>query len=297
MRKISAELQSHLATGQTTLCWCWRVTRRDGTKLGFTDHDRDLTFDDTTFEASAGFTGTEIQESLGLNVDNLDVESAFRSDHLSEADLAAGLYDDATVEIFRVNWADVSQRVLIRKGSLGEVRRRETAFTAEIRGLAHYLNEDRGRKYQFACDADLGDTRCGIDLDDPAYKGTGTVAAADSRHGFTATGLSGFDDAWFSGGLLTFTSGDNAGVRMEVKRFQTGAETQTFELWRDVPKPVLPGVTFTVTAGCDKLFETCRDKFANSVNFRGFPHIPGTDYVVKYPKSDDPRLDGSSMFN
>lgn len=296
MRSLSDALQAHLDTGATTLCWCWRVTRRDGVTLGFTDHDRDLVFDGATFEAAAGFTASEIQESLGLNVDNLDVESAFRSDHLSEADLAAGLYDDAAVEIFRVNWSDVSQRLLVRKGSLGEVRRREGAFTAEIRGLAHYLNQETGRRFQFGCDADLGDTRCGVDLASPAYNGAGTVTAGASAHAFTTSGLEDFANGWFAGGLLTWTAGANTGTRVEVKRHVAGAAA-SFELWRNMPSAIAPGDTFTVTAGCNKLFTTCRAKFANSVNFRGFPHIPGNDAVIRYPKSGDPKLDGSSLFN
>ena len=56
MKQLSPSLQSHLDTGATTLAWCWRVTRGDGAVLGFTDHDRDLTFDGTTFEAATGFT-------------------------------------------------------------------------------------------------------------------------------------------------------------------------------------------------------------------------------------------------
>ena len=59
---------------RTTLCWCWRLTRRDGVNMGFTDHDRDLQFDGTTFEAAAGFTASEIRRSVGLSVDNLEVD-------------------------------------------------------------------------------------------------------------------------------------------------------------------------------------------------------------------------------
>jgi uncharacterized phage protein (TIGR02218 family) len=103
VRAIPEALQAHLDSRATTLCWCWRVTRGDGTKLGFTDHDRSLTFGGTDFEAATGFTGTEIAGAVGLAVDSLDVESALRSDRLNEDDLAAGFYDNAVVEIFRVN--------------------------------------------------------------------------------------------------------------------------------------------------------------------------------------------------
>ncbi len=149
MKLLSAELQAHLDSGATTLCWCWRLTRRDGIVLGFTDHDRDLVFDGTTFEAAAGFTATEIKEAVGLGVDNLEVEGALQSGRLDEAQLAAGLFDDARIEIFRVNWNATSQRVLMRIGSLGEVSAAASAFTAEVRGLAHYLGQPKGRLFQF----------------------------------------------------------------------------------------------------------------------------------------------------
>ncbi len=219
MKLLPTPLQTHLDSGATTLAWCWRVTRRDGTVLGFTDHDRDLAFDGTMFAAATGFTATEIKDAVGLAVDNLEVESALRSDSLNEDDLAAGLYDDAGIEIWRVNWQDTSQRVLMRSGSIGEVRRAGAAFAAEVRGLAHYLQQPKGRLFQYGCDADLGDARCTVDLTDPAFKGTGTVIVASSLRRFTADGLDAFPGDWFARGLLTFTSGANAGRSQEVRRF------------------------------------------------------------------------------
>src|SRR5690606_5496294 len=185
-------------------------TRRDGVQIGFTDHDRDLTFDGTTFEAAAGFTATEMKHSVGLGVDDLEVESALTSDRLSEDDLAAGLYDDARVEIFRVNWSDPAQRVLMRAGSLGEVSRSGASFRAEVRGIAHYLQQPNGRLFQFTCDADLGDHRCKVDIGSSIYRGTGTIAAVLTARTFEVTGLESYADGWFSRGLLTFVSGANA---------------------------------------------------------------------------------------
>ena len=198
------------------------------------DHDRDLVFDGTTFEAAAGFTATEIKDAVGLSVDNLDVEGALQSGRLDEIQLAGGAFDEARIEIFRVNWQDPSQRVLMRYGSLGEVKRSGGAFTAEVRGLAHYLGQPKGRLYQFTCDADLGDARCGIALADPAFRGTGTVATAIGGRSFTATGLTGFAADWFARGLATFTSGANAGRAMEVKRHSLDAGIVTIELWQEL---------------------------------------------------------------
>jgi uncharacterized phage protein (TIGR02218 family) len=281
MKALGAGLEAHLASGATTLCWCWRLTRHDGVVTGYTDHDGSLVFDGTTFEAASGFTASDIKDGVGLSVDNLEVSGALSSVTLTDADLAAGRYDDAEVEIFRVNWSDPSQRVLMRFGSLGEVRRSGSSFTAEVRGLAHYLQQPKGRLLQLTCDADLGDGRCGVNINTAAYKGTAAITIAHSARRFTVSGLSAFSHDFFTRGLATFTSGPAAGLKIEVKAHTKVSGVETVELWADAEGPPVAGNAFDVTAGCDKRFETCKAKFANQINFRGFPAMPGNDYLMK----------------
>lgn len=281
MKTISTALQAHLDSGTTSLCWCWRLTRKDGFAQGFTDHDRAIDFDGTTFEASAGFTASDITDSLGLSVDNLEVTGALSSAALSEEDLAAGRYDDAAVEIFRVNWSDPSQRVLMRAGSLGEVRRAGNSFSAEVRGLAHYLQQPKGRLYQYTCDADLGDARCAISLDTPARKATATIAAVLSPRKFQLSGAGAFANGFFTRGLARFDSGPSAGLKIEVKAHVRSGSTVTVELWSEAQGPPAAGDAVTLTAGCDKRIDTCVKRFGNAVNFRGFPDMPGNDFVTR----------------
>jgi hypothetical protein len=118
MRFLPADMQAHLDGGATTLCWCWKLTTQSGAVLGFTDHDEDVVLAGVTYGAEGGFTGSEMQSSLGLAIDNLDVASALTSDRLSEGALAAGDYDNAEVEIWLVNWQDPGQRILLRKGNV-----------------------------------------------------------------------------------------------------------------------------------------------------------------------------------
>jgi len=281
MKTLSPEFAAHLASGATTLCWCWRVERHDGAVMGFTDHDKPVTFDGTTYEAASGFTASDIKDSLGLSVDNLEVNGALSSATLTDDDLAAGRYDDARIEIYRVNWSDPSQRVLMRSGSIGEVRRSGTGFTAELRGLAHYLQQPKGRLLQLTCDADLGDARCTIDLSSPTYRGTGTIVTASSSRRFIVTGLDAFDNGFFSRGLFAFTSGASAGLKIEVKSHLKLASAVMIELWAVAEGPPAAGDAFAVTAGCDKRIETCKARFANVVNFRGFPSMPGNQFLTQ----------------
>jgi uncharacterized phage protein (TIGR02218 family) len=291
MKTLPSGLQDHLDGGATTLCWCWQLTRRDGAVQGFTDHDRALTFDGVTYDAVSGFSASEIESGLGLAVDNLTLAGALSSATLNEADLAAGLYDDAAIQIWRVNWADSAQRVLMRVGTLGEVTRSGSAFQAEIRGLAQALNQPVGRVFGHLCDADLGDGRCGVTLD-PAG---GAVAVVYDGRRFSAGGLGGFSGGWFSGGKLIFTGGANAGRAMEVKRHAVSGAIVTIELWQAMSEAFATGDGFTVTPGCDKQFATCKNKFSNAVNFRGFPHMPGNDAALAVPAAGQP-MDGGSRY-
>jgi uncharacterized phage protein (TIGR02218 family) len=281
MKLLPVALDVHLRSGATTLCWCWRLTRRDGIVFGFTDHDTPLAFDGTTFEASAGFTASDIKDGVGLSVDNLEVSGALSSATLTDDDLAAGRYDDARVEIFRVNWADVSQRVLMRSGSLGEVRRAGSSFAAEVRGLQHYLQQPKGRLLQMTCDADLGDARCTVNLASETYRGTATILSVITARKFTVSGLNAYVHDFFSRGLVAFTTGPASGLKIEVKAHTNAGGIVTVELWAEAEGPPAVGNTFTVTAGCDKRFATCKARFANSVNFRGFPAMPGNAYMTK----------------
>ncbi|MBX6329978.1 MAG: DUF2163 domain-containing protein [Pseudolabrys sp.] len=283
MKQLSSGLAGHLAGGVTTLCRCWRLARKDGTVMGFTDHDRDLVFDGITYRAATGFAASAIEDQLGLAVSNLDVDGALSSAAITETDIHAGRYDDAEVTVFLVNWADPDERVVLRRGFLGQVERGEVAFKAELRGLASRLDQVVGRVFQRTCPWELGDARCGVDLDAPEHHGAGTVAQVFDAFDFTATGLDGFATGVFSRGKLAWTSGANAGLAVEVRAHAAAGGIARISLFLPVPGPIEVGDTFTITAGCDKSFDTCRNRFGNVLNFGGFPHIPGNDFALSYP--------------
>jgi uncharacterized phage protein (TIGR02218 family) len=295
MRTIPPALQTKLDSGVTTLCRCWIVTRRDGVVQGFTDHDEDVVLGEVTCRAGTGLSGSEASAQLGLAVQGMELAGALSDDALNEADLAAGRYDAAAVEVHLVDWSEPSLSVLLSKGVLGEVRREGAAFTVELRSLAHRLAEDKGRLYTAACSADLGDARCTVGLTDPEFRGSGAVVTPAGGSHFRASGLDDFDDGWFTAGKLTFASGANAGLAIEVKTHRRDDDGVSFELWQTMPEPIEAGDTFIVTAGCDKRFATCRDRFDNTVNFRGFPHIPGNDFIVGVPVPGRGRHDGGSI--
>lgn len=292
MRNLSPALRAHLDSGATTLCHCWKLTPARGGVLGFSDHDEDLVFDGVLYRAQSGFSASEIESSLGLSVDNLDAAGALSSSELSAERLHAGDFDNAEVEIWRVNWQDISQRILLRKGNLGEVSHGSLGFSAEVRGLAHVLNQPQGRIFQAGCDANLGDQRCTVDLTSTAYQGTAVVTQNDDDRIFTVSGLDGFPENWFDRGRIAWLSGLNAPREAAIKFHRKANGSVVIETWEKASFAVVAGDSFKAFAGCDKQFGTCQGKFGNTVNFRGFPHMPGEDFVLSYASKGDPRNDG-----
>ena len=295
MRPIPSALQTKLNSGVTTLARCWKLTRRDGVVIGFTDHDRNLIIDGVTFRAGTGFSSSEAASRFGLAVDGAEISGALADEQLTEADLAAGRYDAARIETWLVDWSDPSLKVLTARATLGEVKREGQAFSAELRGLADLLSQESGRLYTARCGADLGDLRCKVDLTDPALRGLGAITVVEGTSIFVASGLEGFADALFSLGRLTWTGGANAGLAIEIKEHRLAAGEVRLTLWQAMPEPIATGDAFTVSAGCDKRFATCRALFANTNNFRGFPQIPGNDFLLASPVQGAPGNNGLSL--
>ena len=286
MKTIPPALQTHLDSGTTTLAWCWRITRADGVAFGFTDHDRALVFDGTEFEPESGLTASEIRSGADLSVDAQDAAGALRSDRITEADILDGRWDNAEVELWRFNWQAPSERVLMRRGAIGQIRRGRHAFVAEVRSMSQLLGQTVGRTFQASCDAALGDARCCLDLEDPAFRGAGTVIDSLRDRAFTASGLGGFAPGWFRFGTLTWTSGPNAGRRAEVLGDDRSDGIAVITLLEAPIRPIGAGDGFIIRAGCDKRIANCSAKFGNVVNFRGFPHIPGQDTILRYASQD-----------
>jgi uncharacterized phage protein (TIGR02218 family) len=294
MRAVPEGLAVRLASGVTTLCRCWLVERADGVVMGFTDHDRDLTVDGVVCEAASGLDAGALEASTGLSVDMQSVTGALTSDGITVADVDKGLYDGARVRLMLVDWTEPRIAMVLSEGRIGEIRRAGASFEAEVVSLSEALNQPIGRAFLKTCPLRLGEARCGVDLGLPAIRGEGTVSAAGAR-AFRAGGLGAFSEGWFDGGVLTWLTGDNAGLRAAVRRHARRGEETEIELWLSPAAAVAVGDAFAVTAGCDKTFATCRAKFGNAGNFRGFPHMPGDDWAAGYPQEGGAH-DGGSLY-
>lgn len=338
MKTVTVGLLSHLASDVTTLALCWKITPSTGAALGFTSHTADLVISGMTYRSAQGFNPTTIQTTGGLSVDNLDVKGLLDALGITETSVMSGVYDGAPLEVFLVNWADLTQGIVkLRKGFLGNARLTRLGFEAEVRGLLERFQRQITEVYTPGCRADLGDTRCGVRMtaapwtattaytartsgdaktgslvapttpngywyhcsvagtsggSEPAWNttlggtttegtvtwvtisamvATGTVTAVTNKRTFVDTARTEATDV-FLGGLLTWTSGNNAGLSMEVKSWTNG--TQTFVLMLPMRATIQVGDAYSVYPGCAKDVTTCKTKFNNVYNYRGEPFVP-----------------------
>ncbi|KPP85497.1 MAG: phage conserved hypothetical protein [Rhodobacteraceae bacterium HLUCCO07] len=286
-------LRAHLQSGVTTVCHAWAITRSDGVTFGFTDHDAGLSFEGIAFKADTGLSAMALQQSTGLSVDNTEALGALSDAAVTEVDIEAGRFDGAEVRAWRVNWADVSARQLMFRGTIGELKRAGGAFRAELRGLTAALNRPLGRVYQKPCTAVLGDAACGFDVTTPGYFAELPVEAVEERSRFVFDVLPGFEPGWFAHGVLEGLSGASAGLRGIIKRDVIDSGQRVIDLWHPMRDGIAPGDMIRLVAGCDKRMATCRLKFNNLLNFQGFPDLPGESWLMVQPGQSGQLAGGS----
>ncbi|MEM7597416.1 MAG: DUF2163 domain-containing protein [Pseudomonadota bacterium] len=286
MSALEPGFAEHISTGNTSICRCWAVVRRDGWTMGFTDHDLNLTFEGISFRADTGLTSAALQQTTGLSVDNTEALGALSDAAITDDDIEAGRFDGAEVRAWLVNWADVDRRVLMFRGHIGEVRRQEGAFEAELRGLTDILNQPTGRIYQKNGNAVL-------DPENPAFAVEVPIAEIEERRIFRFGGLTSFSDRWFQFGTLTMLDGEALDLEGSIKRDYFEDGLRVIELWRPIRQPIEPGDRVRLLAGCDNTIEAHQEKFGSLLDFQGFPDIPGDDWSFTDP-SRAADVDGGS---
>ena len=270
MRTISSNLKSAIANG--TIARLLKITCKNGTIFGFTDSDMHLTVDGQLYEPAPGFQSVRYTATSSAEVSNQEVGAAMLD--VPESDLLGGVFDGAAIEAAWCSWKHPEYgRVVTFTGSLGEVTWDERGFVADIVSYIKALERNIGWAYTNSCRHKLFGTAeagrlgyCG--LSSAAFTFTGAVTSVETNKWKFTTGLS-QADGYFSAGLLTFNTGNNAGLTVTIKK-QVGGQ---LELFIPTAFSIQVGDTFTVVAGCDKTLATCKAKFNNVANFGGFPHI------------------------
>lgn len=281
MRAYSTAYKSHLAERTQTQAQLCKITRTDGTVIRSTNHDEDIIVDGNTYKSTNGYQATALSSSASLDSDTLEMAGGYKVTGISRNDLDAGLYDHAQIEIYSCNYESPTEELEI-KGWLGKVTLKDNGYEADFISLSAKLKQNILKIYTPGCNADLGDSRCGVNLDN--YRETGTVTAVTSNSSFTAnvTNANGHTIVanWFAFGLITWTGGLNDGLKSHVK---SSTLLGVLGLYLDTPYTIAIGDTFSIAPGCNKSLDPttghCKTKYDNMDEGRAFRDIPGRKKV------------------
>jgi uncharacterized phage protein (TIGR02218 family) len=258
----------------TSVALCWRLERMDGAGIALTSHDAALVSEEVAYEPAPGIVPASVTRSLGLDPHSGEVAGALSSDALDEDDLAIGRWNGAQVRLAVVDWQEPElDPIPLIAGELGSVSIDGESFSAELLGAAVKLDQPVCPATSAECRAQLGDKRCRVDLAGRTIRAN-VIASTDG-----ALTLDTMVDDRFVLGRLRYMSGANCGLTSVILT----ADASTVQM-RDLPRAAVEiGCVVELREGCDKRLETCLSRFANAVNFRGEPHLPGNDLLTRYP--------------
>lgn len=269
----------------------WRIERRDGTVHLFTSHDQPITFRDEVYQPCGSIDPSAYQSGGQFgDVGNANLVGLLSLDGsqpgILSRDIAAGLLDSAVVEVWDLPWQGDEHPYPILKGFIGTITQNDINYAAELVTYSSLLS-NRGVLEAFTpnCRFMLGDARCTVNL--AGFTDTGFVTEQAAGSTFYQAGKRQFidisrieaDDYW-TNGIVTWTSGNNAGYSSEVAQ---STDDGIITLWNVMPHKIELNDNYTIVAGCDKKLSTCKDKFNNVPNFGGFPDIPGNDIILQTP--------------
>ena len=254
----------------------WRLLRQDGGALGFTSHDRALTFGGLVYRAAPGMIPSAIRRTASLDLDSAEVQGALSHDAISSAELMAGKYDGAKVVIGVVDWETLENAELYH-GEIGEISADAGGFEAELRSAKANLELDTVPRTSPTCRARFCGPGCGLS----AHRFTHEAIVIAADEGTNTVEFGGVDAAAMLDGSLRWIDGPHAGSEMLV--IQAGSDGLLLD--HDIGPLITPDLRALLREGCDHTLGTCHSRFDNAVNFQGEPFLPGNDSLVRYPVS------------
>lgn len=251
----------------------WRIYRRDGVALAFTSHDRDLRFDGLLHRAAPGMVPTAIRLTSDLTEENAGVEGALSHDAISDSDLAAGLFDDASIAVGIVDWETKENRVLY-SGTLGRIEDNRNGFSGELRSAKAILEQDLVPRTSPTCRAAFCGRGCGLS----ASRFSSRVIVDEVDADLNRIRIANIGSEDYLDGQIRFLDGPQTGIAFAI----VGVDGEWHALDRPLSSALTAGTPAELREGCDHTLTTCANRFGNAANFRGEPFLPGNDLLARY---------------
>lgn len=276
----------------TKLCQCWKITRRDNISFAYTTHNEKVTFMGVEYKPCSSLSATAFESGLLNSNEGGDVEiNGILSDgNITEHDLAHGLFDGATVEVYLVSWDSdtLSGTKRIGKGIIGDTTQGGSGYKAQVLTISAKLSQTPLIDvFSPSCRYTLGQGLCPVNL--TSYQYSGTVTAVLPRSSLSRVRNRQFFDSgitqsngYYSLGKILWLTGANAGITAEVKDYFSANDL--ISLWEPMPFEIQNGDTYIMTPGCNKSFDDHTVKFSLTADtYGGQPDLPGNDYLMRTP--------------
>jgi len=272
MKTITDDLKSTLDSNFTHIVKCWKISLKHGGILAFSNNDTAFLYDGVEYNPTLSDV-TDIKTSASIEMDTLYAENLISGELINADDICAGLFDNAEVEIFLLDPQHTERgKIFLLSGKISRIEYKDDIFIAHIDGIKNELNHTIGNTYSPRCRARFCDHKCKLSKEDYTY--SATIDHIVDKNTFTTSDKEICDksDEYFTNGVVTFATKE-----LEIVQFSNG----TFVLLEPIPQNIAVGDEFTVLAGCDKVFRTCCERFNNAINFRGEPHLPNSNIMLK----------------
>lgn len=278
MKDISGNLKEIINQEVLNLVRCWKITLENGNTLCFTTSNEDFVYQNEKYNSISAYEISNLNANIDINDDSAEISNLIVNDLIKDSDILSGLYNNAKVEIFIINKDNLDAgKVSLLNGNIADIEYKDNVFIAKVSGLKTQLNKTIGDVYSPLCRCGFCSDKCKLNKNNFTFSGIVSSVINNVNFETNTTTITQKSRGYFDYGIIEFTSGKNIGQKTEVKQFQYNSIILASELTYKIEV----GDNFNITAGCDKQFSTCCNKFNNAINFRGEPHLPGTDILLK----------------
>lgn len=263
---------------KTSLVRCWKISCQNGKVFCFTDHNKDILHENEIYLSVSPLNMSAIETSIGLEIDNLEISGSFHHSKILESDIQEGIFDQAKIIIFEFDWAQGVKKNVMFQGLFSSYSYGKNSFSIESHSAFGRLGHVFGRGYHLTCDADLGDEKCGIDINAPSYKFRSEIMNF-TENGIEIPRVVGISDGRFQHGTAEFFMNDAVTSKLQIKSDKIIGNLRSITFWKKLSPIQQAATRVNIYVGCNKSIECCCHIFDNAINFRGFPHIPSDDWI------------------
>ncbi len=278
MKNITDEFKEIIKDTTTNLVRCWKITLKNNEVFAFTTASENFTYDGVEYNQLSANDISDLNTNLDINNDTVKISNLICSDLISANDILSGKYDGASIELFIVDLENLDKgKLSLMNGRISDIEFKDNTFIANVKGLKDEIDKVIGDVYTPLCRATFCDKKCKLNSVNFTYEGAVDSIVDNIMFMTSNDTILSKAEGYFENGIIEFTSGENIGQRTEIKQFNNGK----FMLSSELPYKLNIGDTFKAITGCDKQFKTCCEKFHNAINFRGEPHLPGIELLLK----------------